>query len=125
MLENLRLALLIIHLVGTSAIVGAFILQMPWRKDFDFSPLLIGSIVQVLSGNALIAVRMISGAGVIEAKMIVKLALALVILGLIIAAMVRQRRLRSAGSDDRALRPLLHIAGWLGVVEIAVAVLWH
>ncbi|WP_456284159.1 hypothetical protein [Microbacterium sp. JZ101] len=125
MLENLRLALLIIHLVGTSAIVGAFILQMPWRKDFDFSPLLIGSIVQVLSGNALIAVRMISGAGVIEAKMIVKLALALVILGLIIAAMVRQRRLRSAGSDDRALRPLLQIAGWLGVVEIAVAVLWH
>lgn len=63
---------------------------MPKRTGFDFSPMLVGSIVQLVTGIALIPVRMISG--VIEEKMIVKLVIAIIVLALVILLLVRQRR---------------------------------
>lgn len=124
-LELIRLLLLIVHIVGTSAIVGAFILLMPKKEGFDFSPMLVGSIVQLVTGCALIAVRMASGMGVIEAKMVVKLAIALVVLGTVITLLLWQRRLRGQGAAETPLRPLLYVAGFAAIVNIAVAVLWR
>jgi len=66
--------------------------MMPKRTGFDFSPMLVGSIVQLVTGIALIPVRMISGMGVIEEKMIVKLVIAIIVLALVILLLVRQRR---------------------------------
>ena len=54
-LELTRLVLLVTHFVGLAAIIGAYILQMPWRTGFDFSPVLVGSIVQLVTGIAAIA----------------------------------------------------------------------
>ncbi|MFB7249612.1 hypothetical protein [Microbacterium sp. NPDC056234] len=124
-LEILRLVLLVVHIVGTSAIVGAFILQMPWRKSFDFSPMLVGSIVQIVSGCALIAVRKFDGLEVVESKMIVKLAIAVVILAIVIVAMVRQRALRNRESSDAGLRGLLYAIGVLAIGDVIVALAWH
>lgn len=124
-LEILRLVLLVVHIVGTSAIVGAFILQMPWRKSFDFSPILVGSIVQIVSGCALIAVRKFDGLEVVESKMIVKLAIAVVILAIVIVAMVRQRALRNRESSDAGLRGLLYAIGVLAIGDVIVALAWH
>ncbi|WP_159793025.1 hypothetical protein [Puerhibacterium puerhi] len=123
-LEIARIALLVVHLVGSAAIVGSFILQMPWRERFDFSPLLVGSIVQVASGCALVAVRRIGDMPVLEAKMVVKLGLALVVLALVVVALVQQRRLRAAGASDSRLRPLLYVAGFTAIADIAVAAAW-
>lgn len=124
-LEVLRLVLLIVHIIGTSAIVGAFILQMPWRKSFDFSPMLVGSIVQIASGCALIAVRKLDGLEVVEAKMIVKMGIAIVILAIVIVALVRQRALRRRGVSDSGLRGLLLTAGILAIGDVVVALAWH
>lgn len=124
-LEIVRIALLVIHIVGTSAIVGAFILQMPWRKSFDFSPMLIGSIVQIVSGCGLIAVRKFADLPVVEAKMIVKMGLAVVILVIVIVALVRQRRLRRAGDSDAALRPVIYTVGVVAIANVMVALAWH
>ena len=124
-LEVLRLVLLIVHIIGTSAIVGAFILQMPWRKSFDFSPMLVGSIVQIASGCALIAVRKLDGLEVVEAKMIVKMGIAIVILAIVIVALVRQRALRRRGVSDSGLRGLLLTAGVLAIGDVVVALAWH
>lgn len=123
-LELTRLILLIVHLVGTSAIVGAFILMMPKREGFDFSPMLVGSIVQLVTGIALIAVRMISRVGVIEEKMVVKLMIALIVFALVIVLLVWQRRLRARNAPEVPLRPLLYVAGFTAIANIAVAVLW-
>jgi hypothetical protein len=124
-LEIARIALLVIHIVGTSAIVGAFVMQMPWRKRFDFSPMLVGSIVQIVSGCGLIAVRKFAELPVVEAKMIVKLGLAVVILAIVIVALVRQRRLRKAGESDAALRPLVYAVGVIAITDVVVALAWH
>jgi hypothetical protein len=123
-LEIVRTVLLIVHFVGTAAIVGSFILQMPWRERFDFSPMLVGSIVQLVTGCALVAVRQIADLPVIEVKMVVKLGIALVVLGLVVAMMVRQRRLRAGGTSDAVLRPMMYVAGFTAIANIAVAAAW-
>lgn len=124
-LEIARIALLVIHIVGTSAIVGAFIVQMPWRKAFDFAPMLVGSIVQIVSGCGLIAVRKFAELSVPEVKMIVKMALALVILAIVIVALVRQRRLRRDEESDAALRPVVYAVGVIAIANVVVALAWH
>lgn len=124
-LEITRIVLLVIHIVGTSAIVGAFILQMPWRKSFDFSPVLVGSIVQIVSGCALIAARKFADLPVVEAKMIVKLGLAVVILAIVIVALVRQRRLAKAGESDAVLRSSVYAVGVIAITDVVVALAWH
>lgn len=123
-LEIVRIALLVIHIVGTSAIIGAFVLQMPWRKGFDFSPMLVGSIVQIVSGCGLIAVRRFADLPVVEVKMIVKMGLAVVILAVVIVALVRQRRLRKVGESDAGLRPLIYTIGTLAIANVVVAIAW-
>jgi hypothetical protein len=125
LLEAARLTLLIIHLVGTSAIVGAFILMMPKRAGFDFSPMLVGSIVQLVTGIALIAVRKLAGLDVIDEKMLVKLAIALFVFALVIVLLRRQRRILRDQRPESRLRPLLYVAGFSAIANIVVAVWWR
>ncbi|KRE31476.1 hypothetical protein [Agromyces sp. Soil535] len=124
-LEIVRLVLLITHFVGLAAIIGAWILQMPRRSGFDFSPVLVGSIVQLVTGIALIAVNELGGNDIDTGKAITKLTITLAVLGLGIAGIVRGRRLRRRGASDAALRPLLWAAGIAAVANVVVAVVWR
>lgn len=124
-LEIMRIVLLVVHIVGTSAIVGAFVLQMPWRKGFEFSPMLVGSIVQIVSGCGLIAVRRFDDLPVPELKMIVKMGLAILILAIVIVALVRQRRLVNEERSDAPLRPLIYAVGAAGIAAVVVALAWR
>jgi len=114
-LEILRLALLVTHIVGLSAIIGSFILQMPHRTGLDFSAMLVGSIVQLASGFALIAVRKVTDLPVIDEKMGVKLVLAVLVL---VAVLVGRR----GGGRSRAL---FFAAGVTAIVNVVVAVFWR
>jgi uncharacterized membrane protein len=124
-LELTRLLLLVVHFVGLAAIIGAYILQMPRRSGFDFSPVLVGSIVQLASGVALIAVNEIGGTEIDRAKAFVKLGIALVVLVLAIVGVVRGRALRRTEQSDASLRPVLWSAGIAAIANVAVAVIWH
>lgn len=124
-LEIVRLVLLIIHLVGLAAIIGPFLLQMRRKTGFEFQTMLVGSIVQVVTGVLLIAVRKTEDLAVIDAKMGVKLAIALLVLAAAIIAVVRQRRLVAAGASDRPVLPFLHTMGFLALANVVVAVVWH
>ncbi|RXZ72720.1 hypothetical protein [Agromyces albus] len=124
-LENLRLVLLVTHFVGLGAIVGAYILQMPWRAGFDFSPVLVGSIVQLVTGIALIAVNEIGGNDIDTGKAITKLSITLVVLAAAITGLVRSRVLKRSGRTDAALRPVLWGAGVAAIANIVVAVFWR
>lgn len=124
-LELTRLLLLVVHFVGLAAIIGAYILQMPRRSGFDFSPVLVGSIVQLVSGIALIAVNEIGGTEIDRAKAIVKLGLALVVLVLAIVGVVRGRAIKRAERTDAPLRAVLWGAGIVAIANVAVAVFWR
>lgn len=120
-LEIARLALLVAHFVGLAALIGPFLLQVRSRKALRLRLMLIGAIVQVVTGNALIAANRLQGLEVDEVKMIVKLGIAVVTLGVMIAAVVVQRR---RGADAPSVRPLFHTAGGLALADVIVAVVW-
>lgn len=123
-LDLIRLIVLIIHFVGLAAIIGPFILQRVRREGFQFGAMLTGSIVQIVSGAALIGLRKGEALAVSDAKMAVKLGIAVVVLALVVIGMIRQRRLRARGAGDGSVRPLLQTAGIAAIVNVAVAVLW-
>jgi hypothetical protein len=120
-----RSILLFGHIIGLAAIIGSYILQMPWKRGFDFRPLAIGAAVAVVTGCGLIAVREIGGLGVVQVKMIVKLSLALVVGALALTGLVRSRRLTRRQADDAELRPLLLVAGLVAMADVGVALFWR
>lgn len=120
-LEIARLALLIAHFVGLAALAGPFLLQIRSQHAPRIRLMLIGAIVQVATGNALIASRRLQGLEVDEVKMIVKLGIAVVALGALIAAAFRQRR---PGADTHMMRLLFHTAGGLALANVIIAVVW-
>ena len=121
-LENAHLALIVAHFVGFAALIGPYLLQLRRNEPLRLRLMLIGSIVQVVTGNALIAANRLQGLHVIELKMIVKLGIAVVALGLLVAAILARRR---RGGEAAAVRPLFHSAGGLAVVDVVVAVMWR
>lgn len=79
-IELIRLLLVFVHLIGLAAVIGAYILQMPWTRGFDFRPLTIGATVSLLSGLALVAVHEVGDLGVDRWKIVTKLLVALTVL---------------------------------------------
>jgi uncharacterized membrane-anchored protein len=125
LLEIIRLTLVVIHLIGLAAIIGPFLLQMRKKSGLEFRTMFTGAIVQVVTGVLLIAVSKTEAHAIIDAKMGVKLAIALLVLAAAIVAVVRQRRLVAAGESDRPVLPLLHVMGFLALANVIVAVVWH
>ena len=124
-LEITRLALLVVHFIGLAAIIGAYILQMPWRRGFDFSPVLVGAIVQLVTGIGLIAVNELAGTEIDRAKAFTKLGITLLVLALALVGVIRGRRLTRSEQSDASLRPVLWGAGIAAIANVAVAVFWR
>jgi hypothetical protein len=121
-METLHLGLLVLHFLGLAALVGPVLIQRPRAGRSGLRVMLTGSVVQVLTGNGLIAANQLQGMHVIEAKMIVKLSLAVVSLLLLVVALWRGR-----GTPDGQYRhaaSLQTAAGGLGVAALMVAVIW-
>ncbi|MGL5850227.1 MAG: hypothetical protein ACRCZD_05515 [Phycicoccus sp.] len=121
LIETARLLLLIAHFVGLAALVGPFLAQVRSPGVLRLRLMLVGASVQLVSGNALIASNRLRGFDVDEVKMIVKLVISAAALGVLVVAVLRQRR-RGAGAGST--RPLFRTAGGLGLANIAVAVVW-
>lgn len=121
-LHVVHLALLIAHFMGLAALIGPFLSQAFSRRAPRLRLMVAGATVQVITGNALIAAHRLQGLEVDELKMMVKLGIAAVVLGALIAAMLVQRR---RGADSAAVRPLFVSAGGLAVVDVIIAVVWR
>ncbi|MGO1629707.1 MULTISPECIES: hypothetical protein [unclassified Microbacterium] len=124
-IEFLRYSLIFVHIIGLAAIIGSYILQMPWRRGFDFRPLLIGSIVSLVSGCALVAVHEVGDLHVDRWKITVKLSIAVIVLALAAVGWGRSRSFRRKSRDDASLRPILLITGIVAMANVAVALFWR
>lgn len=120
-LEIARLTLLITHFLGLAALIGPFLLQIRSPHPPRLRLMLTGAAVQLVTGNALIASRRLQGLEVDEVKMIVKLGIVVVALGVLIAALLVQRR---RGAEAAAVRPLFRTTGGLAIADVLVAVAW-
>lgn len=116
-MDILHSILVAAHLLGMAAIVGAFFLQMRRKSDFQLVPVLAGAITQVVTGVALVGLAQATDGDVNNAKVAVKLAIAVVVLVAAIVATVVQKR-------GGRVQPWFHTAGGLAVVNVLVAVFW-
>lgn len=110
--------LLAAHFLGMAVIVGTFLVQMRKQSDFAVLPVLIGAIVQAVSGLALVGLAEAADVDLNYAKIATKLIIALVVLGAAIGAFVVQRR-------GGRIRPWFHAAGGLALINVLVAVFWR
>lgn len=124
-IEIIRLTLVFAHIIGLAAIIGSYILQMPWKRGFDFLPLVIGSTVSLLTGLALVAVHEFGDLGVDRGKIVVKLSVAVVVFAVALIGLIRSRQLRRVNADDARLKGLLLAAGLLAMGNVAVALFWR
>lgn len=90
-METLGSLLVAAHLQGLAAILGSFFGQLRRTIDFVLIPLLVGAVVQLVSGLALDAVAEIGGDNLNYAKIGVKIVIALVVLA---AYVVRRKGVR-------------------------------
>ena len=124
-LTVVQLVLLVTHFFGLAAIIGPFFFQLRKKTGFDFRVMLIGAITQLVTGLALVGVLQASDdATVNNAKIAVKLVLALIVLVAVLIARGRQKKALAAGGTDRVSLPWLHITGAGAVVNVIVAVFW-
>ena len=108
---------LVLHFLGLAAIIGVFLVQMRAKSGFRTDILLTGAITQVVTGLALVGIRQMGDLGVDNAKIAVKLIIALVILAAAILASVNKHK-------GGKVKPAFHAAGGLAIVNVIIAVLW-
>lgn len=121
-LETLRLVLLILHFMGLAALIGpAMLRQLPSRRAVPV--MLTGAVIQVITGNGLIAANQLQGMFVIEAKMILKLVIALAAMILLIIAAIQLRRSAKAAEQVQT-NGLERAAAGFGVGALLAAVIW-
>ena len=116
-MEVLQAILLALHLIGMALIVGTFFAQMRSKEKFSTGLVLIGAIIQAVTGIAMIG--LLHGEPWFNwPKYITHGVIGLVILGAAIAAQVAKRK-------HRRIQPWFHTAGGLAVVNLLIAVLWR
>ena len=127
-MDILRDLLLISHFFGLALIIGPFVGRLRADGGYMFGVVLSGAIIQFVSGLALTGLAEmrladIDNMSVDHTKIAVKTVVSLVILVVAFLGYRSQRKM-DASASQRKLLPLLHSAGALAIINIAVAVIW-
>lgn len=101
------------HLIGVALIVGTFLVQLRAKEGFRVDLILIGGIVQLVTGLALYGLAQNHA----HPKLIVHAILGLAVVAAAIAAFVIARR-------GGRVKGAFHAAGGLGIVNLLVAAIW-
>ncbi|MFJ2115492.1 MULTISPECIES: hypothetical protein [unclassified Streptomyces] len=106
-----------LHIIGIASLLGGFLTQMKSMSagTARFSPAMLhGALTMLITGMALVGLNQADGQAVNSIKIGVKLAILVVILGLVYVK-----------RDDEVLpKPLFGAVGGLTVVNIFIATLW-
>jgi hypothetical protein len=131
-MKVLNEVVVVLHLLGMAAIVGGWLVV---RRDPRLVPsILWGARAQLLTGLVLAGIASMDKEDPPNnAKLGVKLVVALVVLALAETARIREARvLAPAGSGSAGspaavapVAPLVRAVGWLAVLNVLIAVLWR
>ena len=127
-MDILRDILLISHFFGLALIIGPFVGRLRADGGYMFGVVFSGALIQFVSGLALTGLAEmrladIDTMSVDHTKIAVKTIIGLIILVVAFIGYRSQRKM-DAGAPQRKLLPLLHTAGALAIINIAVAVMW-
>ncbi|GAA3953503.1 MULTISPECIES: hypothetical protein [Streptomyces] len=106
-----------LHIIGIASLLGGFLTQMKamGQGTARFVPAMLhGALTMLVTGVILIGLNQADDQSVDNVKMGVKLAVLIVILGLVYVKR----------DDEKVEKPLFGLVGLLTVVNIFIAVLW-
>ncbi|MEU3898321.1 MULTISPECIES: hypothetical protein [unclassified Streptomyces] len=106
-----------LHIIGIASLLGGFLTQMKamGQGTARFVPAMLhGALTMLVTGVVLIGLNQADDQSVDNVKMGVKLALLIVILGLVYVKR----------DDEKVEKPLFGLVGLLTVANIFIAVLW-
>ncbi|MFJ9670466.1 hypothetical protein ACI3K5_08200 [Streptomyces sp. MPA0124] len=106
-----------LHIIGIAALLGGFLTQMKamGRGAARFTPAMLhGALTMLVTGAVLIGLNQAQGYSVDNVKMGVKLAVLIVILGLVYVKR----------DEEKVEKPLFGLVGGLTLVNVFIAVLW-
>lgn len=106
-----------LHIIGIAALLGGFLTQMKamGRGTARFIPAMLhGALTMLVTGVALVGLNQADDQSVDNVKIGVKLALLIVILGLVYVKR----------DDEKVDKPLFGLVGLLTAANIFIAVLW-
>ncbi|MEU9099218.1 hypothetical protein [Streptomyces sp. NPDC048361] len=107
-----------LHIIGIAALLGGFLTQMKAMSagTARFVPgMLHGALTMLVTGVALVGLSQANDESVNTLKIGVKLAVLIVILGLVYVKR----------DDEKIAKPVFGAVGALTVVNIFIALLWH
>jgi type II secretory pathway predicted ATPase ExeA len=127
-MDILRDILLISHFFGLALIIGPFVGRLRADGGYMFGVVFSGALIQFVSGLALTGLAEmrladVDNMSVDHTKIAVKTIIGLIILVVAFLGYRAQRKM-DASAPQRKLLPLLHTAGALAIINIAVAVIW-
>ncbi|WP_306231819.1 hypothetical protein [Agrococcus beijingensis] len=138
-MDFLHSLLVAAHLIGASLLIGTFFLQMRAKSGFNFTMLLTGASIQLVSGIALYGLAIADG-DANHMKLGIKSLIAIVVFVASLIGFLRHRavhaekaRLTAGGAvtvgnvevTEPRLKPFFHIAGGLAVLNLLIAVFWN
>lgn len=140
-MEILHSLLVAAHLIGASLLVGTFFVQMRAKAGHNFTIMLVGASLQLLSGIALYGLAMSGDGEPNHMKLGIKGLIAVVVFVAALIGFLRQKAIRkekaglAAGGAvaagvgnleiERKLLPFFHTAGGLALVNLLIATLWN
>lgn len=107
-----------LHLFGMALVIGAFFANMRAKDRFPTAIVLVGAIIQVVSGALLAWLSISGGRDTDHVKLAVHGVIGLAVLVSAIAAQL-------AKSRHGRIKPWFHSAGGLAFVNLLVAVFWR
>ncbi|NEB15369.1 hypothetical protein [Streptomyces coelicoflavus] len=106
-----------LHIIGIAALLGGFLTQMKamGQGTARFTPVMLhGALTMLVTGAVLIGLNQAQDTAVDNVKMGVKLAVLIVILGLVYVKR----------DEEKVEKPLFGLVGGLTLVNVFIAVLW-
>lgn len=137
-MDFLHSLLVATHLIGASLLIGTFFLQMRAKGGFNFTILLVGASLQLVSGVALYGLAMAGDFDVNHMKLGIKGLIALIVFVAALIGFLRQKAIRKEKAGlttggavsvgnlelERKLLPFFHTTGGLALVNLLIAVFW-
>ena len=137
-MEFLHSLLVAAHLIGASLLIGTFFVQMRAKAAHNFTIMLVGASIQLLSGIALYGMAMAGDGEPNHMKLGIKGLIAVAVFVAALIGFLRQKAIRkekaglTAGGAvsvgnlelERKLLPFFHTAGGLALVNLLIAVFW-
>lgn len=137
-MDFLHSLLVATHLIGASLLIGTFFVQMRAKGGFNFTILLIGASLQLVSGVALYGLAMAGDFDVNHMKLGIKGLITLIVFTTALIGFLRQKAIRKEKANlttggavsvgnlelERKLLPFFHTTGGLALVNLLIAVFW-